>query len=237
MYRFHFAEQAAEDVVVVDGLLDHLAAGMLVLAPPPDHGQAAQAGADHHADVLAVQPCLDPRDGVHVAALEADAADQALVGDGVAHVFGVGQIQGHGLLDEEVDTTLDGHHLHAVMGAGLHADIDRIQLLALEHVGVGGVGCGVEARGRAIRLLLDQVANGDHVHFVDLLHVPEVELGDTATTDESDFDLVHVINPLRRKTVNRRRETGNTAHRSEFGELYRAVARFTTCRGTMVGVG
>ena len=193
------AEEIAAEVVVVDRLLDDLSAGLFLPAPPPDHREAAEAVGGQHGDFVAADfradVALDEIKGVGIAALEADGRDELLLLDAGEDLLGVLEVERHRLLAEEGDAFVDGDEFHAIMGAGLDADVDGVQFFLFEHLRVIGIDVALvesEAIGAGLGAFGDQIAGGDDLCLV--LHfvvVAEMELGDTAATDETESDFLH----------------------------------------------
>ncbi len=137
------AEEITAEVVVVDGLLDDLSAGLFLSTPPPDHGETAEAVGGQHGDFVAVDfgrdVALDKIEGVGITALEADGRDEFLLLDARENFFRILKIKRHRLLAEERNAFVDGDEFHAVMGAGLDADVDGVQLFLFEHLFIIGI--------------------------------------------------------------------------------------------------
>ena len=193
------AEEITAEVVVVDRLLDDLSARLFLSAPPPDHRETADTIGGQHGDFVAVDfgrdVALDEVERVGVAALEADGCDEFLLLDARENLLGVLQIKRHRFLAEERDAFVDGDEFHAVMGAGLDADVDGVQFFLFEHLLVIGIDVALvesEAFRAGLCAFGDQIAGGDDLRLV--LHfviVAEMELGDTAATDETESDFLH----------------------------------------------
>lgn len=199
LYLDDVAEEITAEIVVVDCLLDDLTTGLFLSAPPPDHRETAEAVGGQHGDFVAADfrsdVALDEIEGVGVAALEADGRDELLLLDARENLLGILEVERHRFLAEERDAFVDGDEFHAVMGARLDADVDGVQFFLFEHlliIGIDVLFIESEAFRAGFGAFGDQIAGGDDLGLV--LHfvvVAEMELGDTAATDETESDFLH----------------------------------------------
>ena len=132
----------------------------------------------------------DDRGRRAVAAVEADLRDDTGALDGGGELHGLGHVEAHRLLDEEVEAALGGQsHLVGVQGRR-QVDVHGVEGLALQHALVVGVdGPGAEGGGLLAADLLVQVAEGREFGLARLdqrLQGGQVgALGDEPHADES----------------------------------------------------
>ncbi len=193
------AEKIAAKVVVVNRLLDDLTAGLFLTTPPPNHREATETVGGQHGDFVAFDfrsdVALDEIERVGITALEADGRDELLFLDASENLLRILEIERHWLLAEERDAFVDGDEFHAVMGTWLNADVDGVQFFLFEHLLIIGIDVFFiesEAFCASFCTFGDQIAGSDNLRLV--LHfviVAEMEMGDTAATDETESDFLH----------------------------------------------
>ena len=185
------AEPVAHQVDHVDGVLHEGTAALLVAACPPADGPAAVE--QLHLGVARGPGCQalgDDRGRRAVAAVEADLGYDAGPLDGGGEPHGLGHVEAHRLLHEEVQAALGGEpHLVGVQSRR-QVDVHGVEGLALQHALVIGVDrLGAEGGGLLPARFLVEVAEGGELRLPRLdqgLQGRQVgALGDEPHADES----------------------------------------------------
>ena len=193
------AQEIAGQVEDVDDLLHHLAAALLPHSPPGGVQGIAEVTGDHEpwrAGRTIGQSPLQVFDGLAEAEHEPHLRFDSPGLHGLGHLAGQAQVQGDGLLDEDVHSMLS-RQLHLVgVGEGGQADVDQVQICPPVHGPVVGGDLRLPAGVPLVEPLgplTDDVAQGDELNPLQLGEEPGVVVGDTAAADDSCAQLVHSI--------------------------------------------
>ena len=181
----------------MNGLLNSLTAGELLLAPPVNTGNAADSGAVDH-DNLVVLTELDCRlnDVFRITALETAGGDQTLCFCSVTDLSCQIQIQRKRLLYVEMDAAFDQLKFDFAVAVRGNTEEDHIGLGFVQHL--LPIGVSFAASGLLLEIFCtfgNQVTPADQIHDVlELYKMAQVILSDTAAADESK-SLFHDDNP------------------------------------------